>query len=59
STSFANPAVTTGRLFTDSFAGISPQSVPAFVAAQVVGALIAWGVLARVRTASIKARDSR
>ncbi len=59
STSFANPAVTIGRLFTDSFAGISPQSVPAFVAAQVVGALIAWGVLARVRTASIKARDSR
>jgi glycerol uptake facilitator-like aquaporin len=59
STSFANPAVTIGRLFTDSFAGISPQSVPAFVAAQVVGALIAWGVLARVRTASIKARVSR
>jgi len=59
STSFANPAVTIGRLFTDSFAGISPESVPAFVAAQVVGALIAWGVLARVQIASIKARDSR
>jgi glycerol uptake facilitator-like aquaporin len=38
STSFANPAVTLGRAFTDTFAGIAPVSVPAFVAAQVVGA---------------------
>ena len=37
STSFANPAVTVGRAFTDSFAGISPGSVPGFVVAQVVG----------------------
>jgi arsenate reductase len=40
STSFANPAVTVGRAFTDTFAGIAPASVPAFVAAQVVGALL-------------------
>lgn len=40
STSFANPAVTIGRLFTDSFAGIAPGSVPAFVGAQVVGGLV-------------------
>ncbi|WP_420813422.1 aquaporin [Nocardioides albidus] len=37
STSFANPAVTVGRVFSDTFAGIAPGSVPAFVAMQVVG----------------------
>jgi glycerol uptake facilitator-like aquaporin len=37
STSFANPAVTIGRVFSDTFAGIAPASAPAFVAAQVVG----------------------
>ena len=40
STSFANPAVTVGRMFSDTFAGISPTSVPLFVAAQVVGAVL-------------------
>jgi glycerol uptake facilitator-like aquaporin len=39
STSFANPAVTVGRMFSDSFAGIAPGSVPGFIAAQIVGAL--------------------
>ncbi|MBB5790336.1 aquaporin [Jiangella mangrovi] len=43
STSFANPAVTVGRMFTDTFAGIAPSSVPAFVGAQLVGAAV--GVL--------------
>ena len=38
STSFANPAVTLGRAFTGTFAGIAPGSVPGFVAAQVAGA---------------------
>ena len=37
STSFANPAVTLGRTLSDTFAGIDPASVPAFVAAQLVG----------------------
>jgi glycerol uptake facilitator-like aquaporin len=37
STSFANPAVTLGRAFTDTFAGIAPVSVPGFVVAQLVG----------------------
>ncbi len=41
STSFANPAVTLARSLTDSFAGIDPSNVPAFVAAQAVGALSA------------------
>jgi glycerol uptake facilitator-like aquaporin len=40
STSFANPAVTVGRAFTDTFAGIAPASVPAFVVAQVVGMVV-------------------
>jgi glycerol uptake facilitator-like aquaporin len=40
STSFANPAITIGRIFSDTFAGIAPTSTPGFIAAQVVGALI-------------------
>jgi len=40
STSFANPAVTIGRVFTDTFAGIAPSSVPGFVAAQLIGLAI-------------------
>jgi len=40
STSFANPAVTVGRMFSDTFAGIAPGSVPPFLAAQVVGGLV-------------------
>lgn len=40
STSFANPAVTVGRVFTDTFAGIAPNSVPAFVLAQLAGAVL-------------------
>jgi arsenate reductase len=40
STSFANPAVTVGRAFSDTFAGIAPSSVPAFVVAQLVGAAV-------------------
>ncbi len=43
STSFANPAVTVGRLFTDTFAGIAPGSVLPYIGAQLVGAAI--GVL--------------
>ena len=39
STSFANPAVTIGRMFSDTFAGIAPADVPMFVLAEFVGAL--------------------
>jgi arsenate reductase len=46
STSFANPAVTLGRAFSDSFAGIAPSSVPGFVVAQLVGALVGVTLLA-------------
>jgi arsenate reductase len=45
STSFANPAVTVARTFSDTFAGISPRCVPAFVVAQGVGAAAAVLVL--------------
>ena len=41
STSFANPAVTVGRVFSDTFAGIAPASVPGFVIAQLVGGGVA------------------
>jgi glycerol uptake facilitator-like aquaporin len=37
STSFANPAVTIARMFSDTFAGIEPASVPMFLLAQIVG----------------------
>lgn len=45
STSFANPAVTIGRAFTDTFAGIAPTSVPGFVIAQIAGLIIGVGLL--------------
>jgi len=41
STSFANPAVTIARSLSDTFAGIAPQGVPTFIAAQIAGALLA------------------
>jgi glycerol uptake facilitator-like aquaporin len=45
STSFANPAVTIGRVFSDTFAGIALGSVPGFIVAQIVGGLIAVGLV--------------
>ncbi len=45
STSFANPAVTVSRSLSDSFAGIAPSSVPMFVLMQLLGAVIAFGLV--------------
>ena len=45
STSFANPAVTIGRTFSDSFAGIAPECAPQFIAAQILGAVIGLGLV--------------
>jgi arsenate reductase len=45
STSFANPAIDIGRVFSDSFAGIAPASVPGFVIAQLLGAALALGLI--------------
>jgi glycerol uptake facilitator-like aquaporin len=41
STSFANPAITIGRMFSDTFAGIAPASAAAFIGAQIIGATLA------------------
>jgi glycerol uptake facilitator-like aquaporin len=45
STSFANPAITVGRMFSDTFAGIAPASVPPFIVAQLAGGVLAFGVI--------------
>lgn len=44
STSFANPAAAFGRMFSNTFAGISPSDVPAFVIAQLIGGLLGWAL---------------
>jgi glycerol uptake facilitator-like aquaporin len=46
STSFANPAITVGRMFSNTFAGIAPSSVPGFVVAQLLGGIVAFGTIA-------------
>ncbi|MGE5747510.1 MAG: aquaporin [Solirubrobacterales bacterium] len=45
STSFANPAITLGRMFSDTFAGIAPASAPGFIAAQLIGGAVAIGLI--------------
>ena len=45
STSFANPAISIGRVFSDTFAGIAPASVPAYVVVQLLGAALAIAVI--------------
>jgi glycerol uptake facilitator-like aquaporin len=57
STSFANPAVTVGRIFSDTFAGIAPASVPGFVAAQLIGAAVGLGLLLILFPLAARAAD--
>ena len=45
STSFANPAVTIGRRFTDTFAGLAPSSAPSFIGMQVLGAAVGVAIV--------------
>ncbi len=45
STSFANPAITVGRMFSNTFAGIAPASAPDFIAAQIAGGALAIAVI--------------
>jgi glycerol uptake facilitator-like aquaporin len=45
SASFANPAITVGRMFSNTFAGIAPSAAPVFIAAQVVGGALAIGLV--------------
>lgn len=57
STSFANPAVTVGRMFSDTFAGIAPGGVPGFVVAQLIGAAVGLGLLLVLFPAAARAAD--
>ena len=57
STSFANPAVTVGRIFSDTFAGIAPASVPGFVLAQLAGAAVGLGLLLVLFPAAARSAD--
>jgi arsenate reductase len=59
STSFANPAITLGRMFSDSFAGIAPSSAPAFIAAEIVGGFVAVAVIKAIypRVTAAEAAD--
>jgi glycerol uptake facilitator-like aquaporin len=54
STSFANPAVTIGRMLSNTFAGIGPASVAPFIAAQLAGGVVAWLL---IRTLFVDVRD--
>jgi arsenate reductase len=45
STSFANPAISVGRMFSDTFAGIAPASVPGFAIAQLLGGALAFALI--------------
>ncbi len=58
STSFANPAITIARSFTNTFTGISPVDIPGFVIAQIAGALAAMGA-ARVLFAAAQESGPR
>ncbi|MEU1465480.1 MIP/aquaporin family protein [Streptomyces sp. NPDC005727] len=57
STSFANPAVTVGRAFTDTFAGIAPGSVAGFVAMQLIGAVVGLALVALIFQSARKAGE--
>lgn len=59
STSFANPAVTIGRIFTDSFAGISPESAPLFIVVQIAGGLLAFALLISISKSLKTKRESQ
>ncbi|MFJ9948364.1 aquaporin [Kitasatospora sp. NPDC091207] len=55
STSFANPAVSIGRAFTDTFAGIAPSSLPGFIGMQLIGGVVGLALVALVFTHRRKA----
>jgi glycerol uptake facilitator-like aquaporin len=57
STSFANPAVTVGRMFSDTFAGVSPGSALPFIAAQIVGGLIGLALVVLLYPDAAKTAD--
>lgn len=59
STSFANPAVTIARAFSDTFAGIAPHHAPAFIAAQIAGVALAAVVLPQLEKKQLKVEPSQ
>jgi glycerol uptake facilitator-like aquaporin len=59
STSFANPAITVGRMFSDTFAGIAPTSVPLFIGTQLVGAVVAVLLIRVLYPMPVDYRSSR
>lgn len=58
STSFANPAVTVARLFTNTFSGIAPSSVVPFIGAQILGGVLAVGLVAVLHPTQLLAEKS-
>jgi glycerol uptake facilitator-like aquaporin len=50
STSFANPAITIGRIFTDTFSGIAPHSATIFIPVQIIGSLVGYFVATSLHT---------
>jgi len=58
STSFANPAVTVGRAFTDTFAGIAPASVPGFVGAELVGLAVGIAFIVALYPARLRTSEA-
>jgi len=57
STSFANPAIVVGRMFSNSFAGIAPTAAPLFVGGEVIGALVAFAIV-KLLFGSVSAQDA-
>ena len=57
STSFANPAISVGRIFSDTFAGIAPASVPTFALAQLAGGAAAYALI-RTLYPDLRAEDA-
>ncbi|MBV9661388.1 MAG: aquaporin [Acidimicrobiales bacterium] len=58
STSFANPAITVGRMFSNTFAGIAPSSAPSFIAAQIIGGVAAFALIRFVLYPAITPADA-
>ncbi len=58
STSFANPAVTIARTLSDTFAGIEPASAPMFIAMQLIGAVVAYGLIRYLYPTPRPAKDT-
>ena len=58
STSFANPAVTIGRAFSNTFAGIAPASIPGFIVAQLVGGIVGVGLIVALYPAKRRTSDA-